>query len=294
MLTTLFRSLIFVPSNNKRFIHKAKILNADIICFDLEDSVPETEKDNARRIITETISQRTEYKTNLYIRINSFKSNYAFLDLKAVVQKGIDGIVVPKVNDESEVNEIIAFITSLEEKRGIEKKNIKLIPSIETAKGVVNAYSIAKTDERINALIFGVFDFLYDMHLDYLEDDESGYAYARAKIPIDARAQEYQIIDAVWQKVDDINGLIKDAMIAKRLGYVGKSIIHPNQIQPIHKIFRPSRNEIEWANKVINALDGAMEKGICKGAVKVEGKMIDAVHYRQAKSILDTINRDNI
>ena len=291
MLTTMFRSLIFVPSNNKRFIHKAKLLNADIICFDLEDSVPETEKEIARRIMTETISERTEYKANLYIRINSLKSNYAFLDLKAIVLKGIDGIVVPKVNDESEIKEILTFISSLEEKRGIGEKSIKLIPSIETAKGVVNAYSIAKTHERINALIFGVFDFLYDMHLDYLEDDEIGYTYARAKIPIDARAAGISAIDAVWQKVDDINGLIKDATIAKRLGYAGKSVIHPNQIQPIHKIFRPSRNEIEWANKVINALDRAREKGINKGAVKIEGKMIDAVHYRQAKLILDTINQ---
>ena len=78
------------------------------------------------------------------------------------------------------------------------------------------------------------------------------------------------------------------------MGYTGKSIIHPNQIQPIHKIFLPSRNEIEWANKVINALDEAREKGISKGAVKIEGKMIDAVHYRQAKLILDTINQDRI
>ena len=88
MLTTMFRSLIFVPSNNKRFIHKAAVLHADIICFDLEDSVPETEKEIARRILAETISQRTEYKTNFYIRINSLKSNYAFLDLKAIVLKG--------------------------------------------------------------------------------------------------------------------------------------------------------------------------------------------------------------
>ena len=88
----------------------------------------------------------------------------------------------------AKLRRILTFISSLEEKRGIGEKSIKLIPSIETAKGVVNAYSIAKTNERINALIFGVFDFLYDMHLDYLEDDEIGYAYARAKIPIDARA----------------------------------------------------------------------------------------------------------
>jgi len=286
----MFRSLIFVPSNIKRFINKAKVVNADIICFDLEDSVPVNEKAVARQTIMEALTQRTEYKSNIYIRINSFESGLAPLDLNAIIRKGIDGIVIPKVNDEIEFSTLVDLISTLEQKRGIEKNSIKLLPSIETAKGVVNAYSIAKTVQRVNALVFGVFDFLYDMRLDYDENDGIGYAYARAKVPVDARAAGVASIDGIWQKVDDIDGLRNDAIIAKRLGYSGKSIIHPNQIETVHKIFVPNRNEIEWAKKVVEALGEAMEEGVNRGAVKLEGKMIDAVHYKQAKAILDAIN----
>ena len=289
----MFRSLIFVPSNSRRFIDKAKTLNADIICFDLEDSVPINEKAAARQIIVETLKRRAEYKKNVYIRINSFDSGMALSDLKEIIQNGVDGIVIPKVNDENEVVDVIKFISVLEDERGIEKESIKLMPSIETAKGVVNAYSIAKANKRINAVIFGVFDFLYDMGLDYAEDDGIEYMFAREKIPVDAKAAGVAAIDAIWQKVDDTGGLIKDATVAKRLGYSGKSIIHPSQIEPVHKIFIPTKNEIEWAKKVIGALGQTMERGSGKGAVKLEGKMIDAVHYKQAKAILDHTSSDS-
>lgn len=286
----ILRSLIFVPSNSKRFIERAKALNADIICFDLEDSVPFNEKATARQAIVDILAEKAEYRSNIYIRINSLESGLAFSDLKAIIQEGVDGIVVPKVNDKKEVNQIENLTSSLEKERGIEKGSIKLMPSIESAKGVVNAHSIAKSVERINALVFGVFDFLYDMHLDYVEDDEVGYQYARAKIPVEARAAGVAALDGIWQKVHDIEGLRNDASIARRLGYSGKTIIHPSHIDPVHKIFMPSKNEIEWAKKVLQALREPMEIGDGKGAIKLEGKMIDAAHYKQAKAILNTID----
>jgi citrate lyase subunit beta/citryl-CoA lyase len=125
------------------------------------------------------------------------------------------------------------------------------------------------------------------MGLDYAENDGIEYVYARAKIPVDAKAAGVAAIDAIWQNVDNTNGLMKDARVAKRLGYSGKSIIHPSQIDPVHNIFIPTKNEIEWAKKVIEALGQTMERGSGKGAVKLEGKMIDAVHYKQAKAILN-------
>jgi citrate lyase subunit beta / citryl-CoA lyase len=282
----MFRSLIFVPGNSMRFVEKAKTLPADIICFDLEDSVPGDEKDTARRIIAETlIARRQEYGGHVYVRTNSPESGLVNHDLKAVLQKGIDGIVVPKVNDAYEILRIKEQIVTLEKERKTEK--IALVPSIETARGVVNAYLIASADEQIKALVFGVFDFLYDMRLDYDEHDSVGYSYVRAKIPIDARAAGIPAIDAIWQKIDDIDGLIRDATMARRLGYSGKSIIHPSQIGPVHKAFRPSKSEVEWAKKVVQALAQSMDKGTGRGAVRLEGRMIDAVHYKQAKVILD-------
>jgi citrate lyase subunit beta/citryl-CoA lyase len=282
----MFRSLIFVPGNSMRFVEKAKTLAADIICFDLEDSVPDNEKDAARRIIAETLlARRQEYSGIVYVRTNSPESGLIPDDLKAVLQEGIDGIVVPKVNDVSEMLEIKKHIVMLEKERKTDK--IALMPSIETARGVVNAYLIASAEERIKALVFGVFDFLYDMRLDYDEHDPLGYSYVRAKIPVDARAAGVHAIDAIWQKIDDIDGLIRDATMARSLGYSGKSIIHPSQIEPVHKVFRPSKNEVEWAKKVVQALGQAMKKGTGRGAIRLEGKMIDVVHYKQAKAILD-------
>jgi citrate lyase subunit beta/citryl-CoA lyase len=282
----MFRSLIFVPGNSIRFVEKAKTLTADIICFDLEDSVPESEKHIARRIIAETLlARRQEYSGDIYVRTNSPESGLVPDDLKAVLQKGIDGIVVPKVNDANQMLKMKKHIVMLEKQRKTDK--IALMPSIETARGVVNAYLVASADERIKALVFGVFDFLYDMRLDYDEHDPTGYSYVRAKIPVDARAAGVHAIDAIWQKIDDIDGLTKDATMARRLGYSGKSIIHPSQIEPVHKVFRPSKNEVEWAKKVVQTLGQAMKKGTGRGAVRLEGKMIDVVHYKQAKAILD-------
>jgi citrate lyase subunit beta / citryl-CoA lyase len=288
-----FRSLIFVPGINARFLDKAKKLNADIVCFDLEDSVLPHEKVAARMMVADALKQRADYNLtkNVYVRVNSPESGISNKDLISTIQKGLDGIVVPKVNEENELEGLTEIITQLEQERGIEKGNIKLTPSIETAKGVVNAYSIAGADSRVNALIFGLYDFLHDMHLDYADNDGTGYTYARMKIPIDARAAGIVAIDAIWQKVADISGLRNDAATAKRLGYVGKSIIHPTHIEPVHEIFKPSKIEIGWATKVVSALGPAMEKGKGIGAVKLDGKMIDAVHYKQAKAILDIVNQ---
>jgi citrate lyase subunit beta/citryl-CoA lyase len=280
----VFRSLIFVPGNNLRFVEKAKSLQADIICLDLEDSVPANEKDSARKIVAEAVSRSQEYSGQLYVRTNSPESGLVSADLSAVARKGLEGVVVPKVNDAGDLMTIIRQLAELEKERHVE---LAIMPSIESAKGVVNAYQIASADDRVNALVFGVFDFLYDIKLDYDERDASSYSYARAKIPVDARAAGVDAIDGIWQKIDDTQGLVSDATAAKKLGYSGKSIIHPSQIEPVHNIFRPSRNEIDWAKKVVQALGDAMEKGSGRGAVRLDGKMIDAVHYKQAKAILE-------
>jgi citrate lyase subunit beta / citryl-CoA lyase len=289
----MFRSLLFVPGNSQKFIEKSKTLDADIICLDLEDSVPPNQKPLAREMIRGALSERKSYHSSsaLYVRINSVDSGFAVEDLSASVQQGIEGIIVPKVNAEDTIIDTARLVSKLEEERGIVKGHIKLIASIETAQGVLNAYDIAKADGRINALLFGVFDFLYDMHLDYVENNGTGYAYARAKLPVDARAAGALAIDAIWQNVDDTEGLKRDTQYARRLGYSGKSIIHPSQIDPVHKIFVPTKTEIEWAKKVVQCLAPAVENGTATGAgaISLEGRMIDIVHYKLAKSILDLL-----
>ncbi len=275
----MVRSLLFVPGNNHRFIEKAKTLNADIVCLDLEDSVPPAEKDKAREMIRNALNTG-RFEAEVYVRVNPLDSNLIHDDIKAVLCDRLDGIVIPKVNTPEEVIEVSRIIDE-------SNTRVEIMPSIESARGVVNAYSIASASSRVSALVFGIFDFLHDMGIEYKENG-LGYTYARAKIPVDARAAGVYAIDAIWQRVDDIDGLIKDATIAKELGYKGKSIIHPKHIEPVHRVFLPSKEEVEWAKKVVEALEDSIKQG--KGAVRVDGKMIDAVHYKRAKAILDAVN----
>ena len=284
-MTRLLRSLLFVPGNNQRFLEKAKTLSADIVCFDLEDSVPLEEKKSARNIIKGALERRTDYQAEIYIRTNSPASGLIEEDLTAIVQKGIDGIVIPKVNNVSEIKKIEKTLVNLEKKRKL--KPIELMASIESTKGVVNAYSIASASKRVSSLIFGVFDLLNDLGIEYTKQAE-GAKYARAKISIDARAAGKYALDAIWQDLNDELGLEQDCTMAKNLGYAGKTIIHPNQIQTTHRIFYPTSSEIEWAKKVIDAYVSAKKKK--KGATKVEGKMIDEVHFKRAQTLLQSVN----
>jgi len=283
-MTQLFRSLIFVPGNNSRFLEKAKSLQADIVCFDLEDSVPDNEKTNARQLIKTALKSRSSYVSSIFVRTNSPASGKISDDLKEIVQNGIDGIVIPKVNNVSEMQKIEKNILKLEKTRRLEP--IQIIPSIESAEGVVNTYNIASCSKRIHAVVFGVFDLLNDLGIEYTKNPEGG-KYSRAKIPVDAKAAGVAAIDGIWQDLKDLKGLENDCKIGKSLGYSGKSIIHPDHIAVTHKLYHPNKSEIEWAKRVYDAYLKTSKKG--KGATTVDGKMIDEVHYKQAKAVLDLI-----
>jgi citrate lyase subunit beta / citryl-CoA lyase len=285
-MTHLFRSLIFVPGNNLRFLEKAKTFSADIVCFDLEDSVPDSEKKNARNLIKDALKNRSQYSAEVYVRTNSPSSGKIPDDLQEIVQKGIDGIVIPKVNDAKEIKKIEKTLASFEKKRKIQR--IDLMPSIESAQGVTNTHEISLASKRISALIFGVFDLLNDLGIEYSKQPE-GAKYARAKIPLEARSAGVHALDGIWQDLKDEKGLIADCKIGKSLGYVGKTIIHPDQISITHKAFHPNKIEIEWAKKVCHTYEKSVNKG--KGATTVDGKMIDEVHYKQAKALLEIIKR---
>jgi len=135
-------------------------------------------------------------------------------------------------------------------------------------------------------VVFGVFDLLNDMGIEYTKQAD-GAKYARAKIPLDAKAAGKYAIDAIWQDLNDETGLEQDCIIGRNLGYVGKSTIHPNQISAVHRIFHPTKDEVEWAEKVCQVYVESTKKN--KGATVVEGKMIDEVHFKRAKALLDSV-----
>ena len=282
-MANLFRSLIFVPGNNPRFLEKAKSLSADIVCFDLEDSVPDKEKKKARTLIKNALKKRSQYSASIFARTNSPDSNKIEADLKEIVHKGVDGIVIPKVNSAKEIKKIEKTISSLEKKRKI--RGIRLIPSIESALGVINCYEIASSSKRIDALVFGIFDLLNDVGIEYAKGNPLGAKYSRYMIPIAAAAAGVYAIDGIWQDIKDISGLKKDCEIGKSLGYVGKSVIYPDQVKTVHKIFHPNKTEVAWAKKVCSIYKKSSKKG--KGATVIDGKMIDEVHYKRAKALLE-------
>ena len=283
-MTQLFRSLIFVPGNNPRFLEKAKKIQADIVCFDLEDSVPDNEKTSARKLIKNALKSRSEYSSSIFVRTNSPLSGKISSDLKEIIQKGIDGIVIPKVNNISELKKIQKILSGLEKSKKL--KPIQIIPSIESAEGVVNSYQIASFGKRVTAIVFGIFDLLNDLGVEYTKDSPGG-KYSRYKIPVDAAAAGISAIDGIWQDLNDLKGLQKDCNFGKSLGYAGKSVIHPDQISMVHKSFHPNKTEISWAEKVCKVYVKSTKKG--KGATTVDGKMIDEVHYKQAKALLDIV-----
>jgi citrate lyase subunit beta/citryl-CoA lyase len=285
-MTQFFRSLIFVPGNNSRFLEKAKNLQADIVCFDLEDSVPDIEKVNARKLIKNALKSRKLYESSIFVRTNSPTSGKIPNDLKEVIQKGIDGIVIPKVNNVQELQKIVKILSALEKKQKL--KPIQIIPSIESAEGVVNTYNIASFGKRIPAVVFGVFDLLNDLGVEYTKESE-GEKYSRGKIPVDAHAAGIVAIDAIWQDLKDSKGFQKDCKTGRSLGYSGKSVIHPDQISVVHKSFYPNKTEILWAEKVCKVYSESTKKG--KGATTVDGKMIDEVHFKQAQALLELVKK---
>ena len=282
-MANLFRSLIFVPGNNPRFLEKAKSLSADVVCFDLEDSVPDKEKAKARKLIKNALKQRKNYLPNVYVRTNSPESGKIESDLKEIIQKGIDGVVIPKVDSVKQLKKIEKIIVILEKKKKL--SGIRLIPSIESALGVVNCYEIASCSKRIDAIVFGIFDLLNDMGVEYTKGSPRGAKYSRYMIPVVATAAGVYAIDGIWQDVKDKSGLRKDCKIGRSLGYVGKSVIHPDQVETVHKIFHPNKTEVAWAKLVVKTYNNSTKKG--KGATVVDNKMIDEVHYKRAKALLD-------
>jgi len=282
----MFRSLLFIPGNNDRFLKKSTSLHPDILCYDLEDSVPSNEKEGARRLVGAQLASQEENKLSpIYVRINSVDSGMIDSDLESILGNKLDGIVLPKIGNSKEVMQVIDKIHIIASKRKLASR-IQIIPSIETASGVVNANSIAAAHEDVVAVVFGVFDYLYDMDIDSEYDDSISYNYARSKIPVDAKAAGIDALDGIWQKVSDLDGLTMDAKVAKNLGYSGKTLIHPSHINPVHDIFQPTKKQIEWAKKVLATLQNSIEKGNPKGAILLDGKMIDAVHYKQARAVL--------
>jgi citrate lyase subunit beta/citryl-CoA lyase len=217
------------------------------------------------------------------VRINSLASGLAEEDLEAVITSDIDGINQPKPATGRDIEEIAAIIERLERERGITAGHIKLIPWVETARGLIHAFDIASASPRVVGISFGAEDFTLDTGITRTEDG-SELLYPRTMVVIAAKAANVIPIDTPYNNFRDEAGLINESTLARRLGFEGKCLIHPSQIETVNSIFRPSPEEVDFARRVVAAFEAAVAQGF--GSTSLDGKMIDIPIATRARRLL--------
>jgi citrate lyase subunit beta/citryl-CoA lyase len=281
----LLRTMLFVPGNNMRMLHKAGTLDADAIIIDLEDAVPMEDKETARVFVREGIETVCKGGSMVFVRVNGLATGLAGQDLEESVCDGLDGIVLPKAESKKDILDIEAILEKIEKRKGLRVGSTTIVPILETAKGVLNAVEVASASPRVAGLSFGAVDFTRDLGVS-LSKEGIELSYPRAHVALAARAAGIPAVDTVFIDIMDKEGLSRDSKAAKQLGFRGKLLIHPNQIQPVNEIFSPTQHEVEYCKRVVATFKEAQTRGA--GAISLDGKMIDYANYRQAEDILAT------
>ncbi len=287
------RTLLFVPGNQPRMLEKSAGFSAQWLIPDLEDSVPQAEKTLARDIVAEHIPLLATASKFIVPRVNSLSSGLAENDIAAVASKEIIGISIGKISTVDDVNIIDQMLQAAEKNADIPIGHITILPLIETAKGVINAYEICQASDRIRWVAFGAEDFSADMSISRTVDNtepvsgieaEPGLTYPRSAVAIAARAAGVHALDTPYTRFRDPDGLKQEASLAKAIGYKGKLSIHPVQVETIESIFKPSSSEIERARRVLDIASEAETAG--RGSASLDGEMIDMPVILRARNVL--------
>lgn len=279
------RSWMFVPGHIAKMVQKASVLATDGIMLDIEDGVLPAFKPQAREVIGREVPKMADTGQTRFVRINSVHQDDFRLDLEAMVGLGIVGLVLPKIESRDEVLHAVAAVDELERTRRVETP-LKLVAAVESAKGIIAAPEIASASARVVALMLGAEDYARDVGLPAQRVAEAHeLLYARSALVIAATAARIQSIDQVWPNLNDTEGLQRDAVQARRLGFTGKAIIHPSQVETVNAAFSPSAADIDFARSVIAAFDEAEIKGL--GAVAFGGQLLDKPIVDRARAVLE-------
>ena len=266
------RSLLFLPGNNPNMLINAPYLGADAVIFDLEDAVSPAEKD-AARILVRNALRHMDLPSERIVRINSVDTYFWREDLDAIIPEKPDLILLPKAATPSDILAIDEYISGLEAKLQFENGSVGIIALIETALGVENSFMIATSSKRVKALFLGAEDLTADLQCKRTKGGRE-IEYARTRLVVAARAAGVDVYDTPFTDVNDDEGIVTDAEIAKALGFTGKASISPRHVGVINTVFSPTEKEINYAYEVIDAINRAKAEG--KGAISLYGKMIDA------------------
>lgn len=280
------RTWLFAPGNHPRTMEKAMEARVDIVIYDLEDAVPLDEKDEARDIVAQHLQEKhidkAPYKL---LRVNESTSPFFAEDVKVGVHAGVDGIMLPKAENPDHLNDVDQRIAALEQESGYTVGEIPLFPLIESALGIHNSYEIAKAAARITRLGFGAIDYTSDIQTKLSESGEE-LLYAQSQLVNSSYAAGIEgPIDTVYADFQNEEGMLRDTHRGSRLGFKGKMIIHPKQIEPAHHVYTPSDEEVEEAKEIVDAYNRAKERG--DGAIQLHGKMIDVPVVKSAQQTLD-------
>ena len=277
------RSMLFLPGNNPNMLINAGCLGADAVIFDLEDAVAPAEKDAARILVRNTLRHSDLSGCDVIVRINSVDTDFWKSDIDLILPKKPDVILLPKSSTPADVLMADAYMSEVEAKLGIENGSVALMPLIETALGVENAYAIASSTQRICALFLGAEDLTADLRCKRTKEGRE-IEYARQRLVVAARAAGVDVYDTPFTDVNDDEGIVIDAKLAKSFGFTGKASISPRHVEVINEVFSPTLAEIDYAYEVLEAISLAKKQG--KGAVSLYGKMIDAPIVARAEQTI--------
>ncbi|OXX82537.1 citrate lyase subunit beta [Paraclostridium benzoelyticum] len=283
----LRRSMLFVPGNNPGLIRDVHIYKPDSIMLDLEDAIAITEKDSARLLVYNMLKELGDYYEELdietVVRINALDTEFWREDLEAVVRAGVDVIRIPKTDKAEDVLTVENEVERIEKEIGKEIGSTKLMAALESPMAVLNAYSIATSSKRLIGIALSGEDFVTCMKTNRSIEGHELHA-ARGMVVLAARAAGVSVHDTVYSDVNNDEGFINEAKFIKQLGFDGKSLIHPRQVELVHKVYTPSKKAIDKSYKIIKATEQAVAEG--KGVFTVDGKMVDKPIIERAQHVL--------
>ena len=284
----VLRSLLFVPGHRREMITKAAAAGADAVILDLEDGVAPGEKDAARRTVAAALDGSLPEHLVVFVRVNSTGSGLLDADLRGAARARMDGVCLPKCESPADVQALATRLLAVEDRLGLPRGRLKILTLVETARGVLNAAAVARESPRAWGVVFGAEDFTADAGLPRTREGTE-LAPARTAVSLAAHAAGVEAIDGIFADFRDGAGLAADTAEARRLGYTGKTVIHPAQIAPVHRVLAPAADEIAKARRIVDAFEQAEAAG--SGIVVVDGAMVDRPVAVRAQRVLARAGR---
>ena len=274
------RSCLYVPGANARALEKAKSLPADLFILDLEDAVAPDAKADARDAIRKAVHNRAYGAREVVIRVNGLETEWGQDDLEMAASAGVDGVLVPKVTSGDDVR----FVDQLLNDAGA-SPNLRLWVMIEMPLAILNINEIvaASTDTRLTGLVMGTNDLAKEYNA-VPTSDRGAFMYSLSAALVAARAYRLSAIDGVYNDINNDTGLAAECEQGRVLGFDGKTLIHPSQIETANRVFSPSEAELGHAKEVIEAFALPANKG--KGVISLNGQMVELLHLEQAERLV--------